>query len=509
MTTYNTGNPIGSTDPRDLYDNAQNYDFALNSLTEAIWLDRFGVGRRTWYGLEVMVADAAASFGIITLSSVSFTTGATVNLNEALLNTANNTYYKWTGTFPDGGKIVPPSSTPESTGGIGPGKWLSVGDTVLRNDLAADDGFKIIGQKVNYGIPSGATLTRGLIWAYDKVKGWLRVGGSDIEPLDDERNYWRGLPSRNSWGDPAMIGDYSVSFNRNGASFAVYTTTFGHDCVTYGVASLAGGAGSATGNPDDITSPNAEGYCSFAFGKNVIALGAKSAALCEDTQANSRASFAAGYYSQARAGFTTDPGGVASDGVGAIALGYQTRAAGDGSFAAGRNVQAYGGAIALGNGINDGNPAVNPSRDSVSLFSKSVVPGVTVAPGAGGLTDFSKVGIHSQYPKELLDVVLPTGQSAALRISSSGAGNSGKLLLQGTANDGSALTIATIEWTSVNGGVASPTGTLKINMNNGAPSIELSTDGMIALKNVKTLGEISGAPAGTVYKDGSNFLKIV
>jgi hypothetical protein len=144
MTTYNTGNPIGSTDPRDLYDNAQNYDFALNSLTEAIWIDRFGVGRRTWYGLEVMVADAAASYGIITLSGVSFTTGATVNLNEALLNNANNTYYKWTGSFPAGGKIVPPSSTPESTGGIGPGKWLSVGDTALRNDLAGPEGVSFV-----------------------------------------------------------------------------------------------------------------------------------------------------------------------------------------------------------------------------------------------------------------------------------------------------------------------------------------------------------------------------
>lgn len=138
MTTYNTGNPIGSYDPRDLYDNAQNYDFALNSLTEAIWLDRFGVGRRTWYGLEVMVADAAAAYGIITLTGVSFTTGATVHLNEALLNTANNEYYKWTGTFPPDGKIVPPSSSPESTGGIGPGKWLSVGDAALRQQLASD-----------------------------------------------------------------------------------------------------------------------------------------------------------------------------------------------------------------------------------------------------------------------------------------------------------------------------------------------------------------------------------
>lgn len=79
-------------------------------------------------------------------------------------------------------------------------------------------------------------------------------------------------------------------------------------------------------------------------------------------------------------------------------------------------------------------------------------------------------------------------------------------MLQGTDNDGNALSIASLEWTSANGGSA--VGTLKINMNNGAPSIELSTDGMVALKNVKTLSEISGAPAGTIYKE-DNFLKIV
>lgn len=503
MTTYNTGNPIGSTDPRDLFDNAQNYDFALNSLTQTIWLDRFGVGRRTWYGLEVMVADAAAAYGIITLSGVSFTTGATVNLNEALLNTANNTYYKWTGAFPSGGKLVPPSSTPESTGGIGPGKWLSVGDTVLRNDLAADDGLKIIGQKVNYGIPSGSSLTRGLVWAFDKTRGWLRVGGSDLTPLDDEKNFWRGLPSKNSWGDPANIGDYSVSFNRNGASFAVYTATFGHDCVTYGVASLAGGAGSATGDPDNITSPNGEGYCSFAFGKNNIALGSKSASFCEETQALSRGSFAAGYFSQARKGLSSDPGGVASDGIGATALGYSTRAAGDGSFAVGRDIQAYGGSIAIGSGINPGNPAANPNAKSVALYSNSVVPGVIVAPAGGGVSDLPFVGIHTSYPKEPLDVVMPNGTNAAFRISGSGTA---RIKLQGTSNSGASLDIASLEWTSTNGGSA--VGTLKINMNGGVACIELSTDGMVALKNVKTLAEISGAPAGTIYKE-NNFLKIV
>lgn len=144
MTTYNTGNPLGSAAAKDLYDNAQNFDFALNNLTQSIWLDRFGVGRRTWFGLEVMVADAAEKFGYITLIGVTFTTGATVKINEVLLNTANNTYYKWTGSFPAGGKIVPPSSTPESTGGIGPGKWLSAGDTVLRSELAAPGGVNLV-----------------------------------------------------------------------------------------------------------------------------------------------------------------------------------------------------------------------------------------------------------------------------------------------------------------------------------------------------------------------------
>lgn len=46
MTTYSTGNPLGSSDPRDLYDNAQNLDDAVNSAS-AEWTDRLGVKRPT------------------------------------------------------------------------------------------------------------------------------------------------------------------------------------------------------------------------------------------------------------------------------------------------------------------------------------------------------------------------------------------------------------------------------------------------------------------------------
>ncbi|HEM8610297.1 TPA: hypothetical protein U2Q68_000002 [Citrobacter amalonaticus] len=149
MTTYNTGNPLGSAAAKDLYDNAQNLDLALNDITAAIWNDRFGRARRTWYGIEEMVNDAASSYGYIVLTGVTFTTGATVNLNEILLDEATGEYFKWTGFFPAGGKIVPPNSSPDSSGGQGAGKWLSVGDStalsqlnIFKSDIASTDDGK-------------------------------------------------------------------------------------------------------------------------------------------------------------------------------------------------------------------------------------------------------------------------------------------------------------------------------------------------------------------------------
>src|SRR5699024_6873307 len=52
MTSYNTGNPIGSKDPRDLYDNAENLDTAVNDVENDTWKDRFGRSRKTMSGME-------------------------------------------------------------------------------------------------------------------------------------------------------------------------------------------------------------------------------------------------------------------------------------------------------------------------------------------------------------------------------------------------------------------------------------------------------------------------
>ncbi|NIF85242.1 hypothetical protein F3J24_17155 [Comamonas sp. Tr-654] len=51
MTTYSTGNPIGSMAPKDLFDNAENLDHLVNSQSAETWVDRLGKARKTWHGV--------------------------------------------------------------------------------------------------------------------------------------------------------------------------------------------------------------------------------------------------------------------------------------------------------------------------------------------------------------------------------------------------------------------------------------------------------------------------
>ena len=62
MTTYNTGNPVGSTDVRDLYDNAQNLDSLVNGPL-ASYDDRLGAPRKSWRGIEQDFAAFLAASG--------------------------------------------------------------------------------------------------------------------------------------------------------------------------------------------------------------------------------------------------------------------------------------------------------------------------------------------------------------------------------------------------------------------------------------------------------------
>lgn len=65
----------------------------------------------------------------------SFELGNTLNYpNDILFWESESEYYRWDGQLP---KVVPPGSTPNSAGGTGKGKWVSVGDASLRGDLAS------------------------------------------------------------------------------------------------------------------------------------------------------------------------------------------------------------------------------------------------------------------------------------------------------------------------------------------------------------------------------------
>lgn len=62
---------------------------------------------------------------------------------------------------------MPNGSTPGSTGGVGVGAWISVGDSALRSMLASEQGVSMVG-----GIAMGSTLKP--IWQQTQLfrDGW-------------------------------------------------------------------------------------------------------------------------------------------------------------------------------------------------------------------------------------------------------------------------------------------------------------------------------------------------
>ena len=99
------------------------------------------VTNKTLDGLENLYNQAISQVGYITMDS--FEDGATLTVpNEVLRWESNGEYYRWDGSFP---KTVSSGSTPETSGGIGIGAWVSVGDASLRSDLAKTNGAGLIG----------------------------------------------------------------------------------------------------------------------------------------------------------------------------------------------------------------------------------------------------------------------------------------------------------------------------------------------------------------------------
>ena len=146
MTTYNTGNPIGSTDPKDLYDNAQNLDVLVNSATDVSHADRKGVQRKTWRGMEAQFdqaqSDRADEFAQFMADSAYQELG---DYGAGIVITRYNQVFRKDGEWY---RPVASLELPYTTTGIWvdeAGDFVGAGDAVLRQDLAATGGSALVG----------------------------------------------------------------------------------------------------------------------------------------------------------------------------------------------------------------------------------------------------------------------------------------------------------------------------------------------------------------------------
>jgi hypothetical protein len=488
--TYPTSDlPLGTDDPRALYNNLSNADEAINAVS-FVWTDRFGRTRKSWAGFENDNLQWLIQSGFESAHLTYVVGKALAVARPTQLIDYNKSVYR----------VKMPASFPVML----TGDWatdspnlVDVGDATLRAALAQNNGAKqLVGGSLFKGEVSdpgnaaaGTSVTRSFVHAYYPERaGAIRIGGSDMVPLDDERGYWSGLPSQNAWGDPNNVGLFSQAFGRNGASYAPYSTTFGHDCVAYGTASLAGGAGSATGNP---SAPNDAffGYCAMSFGKNNLASGEKSIALGEEHVINTRSGIGLGYK------VTSQPSTLTKTPVGAAGIGRDITLTGQ-SQALGSYLNAADGVL-IGSGFNPGSPLTPLSPDECTIGMGTHAFRVARASGPGTR---SKVGINN-FRQLNNEIDIDISPSARMGVTIDGTG-SATIALMGVKSDGAELPLVSFVWTHPNPGTAQ--GTLEVRMNGRTTSaLTISAEGSVAFGELKDAKTVVGAPAGTIYRNSS------
>lgn len=162
MATQPTNLSVPSESPRDLKFNAGKIDEFVTSLALQ-YIDRFGNAHYTIEGLKQLVLQQIYNLGWNTVGT--FQDGAIISAaGDIIQDESTGVWYRWDdlSTLP---KSVPAGSTPDSTGGVGEGKWLAVDvSDILRKQLAEDDGALLIGNFASsagvisaklYGVKSG------------------------------------------------------------------------------------------------------------------------------------------------------------------------------------------------------------------------------------------------------------------------------------------------------------------------------------------------------------------
>lgn len=134
MTQFNTGNPIGSPDPRDLFDNAQNLDELVNSESKETHPDRLGKSRKTWHGMEEDFADLLANSAYEILGD--YAAGITIE--------SYNQVIRYNGEFYGAKASTDLPYTTDGTWATDEPFLVGRGDAVFRQDLGGVPGVKRI-----------------------------------------------------------------------------------------------------------------------------------------------------------------------------------------------------------------------------------------------------------------------------------------------------------------------------------------------------------------------------
>lgn len=124
---YFTQNPVPSSAPKDLVDNASNFDDLLLG-SEPSYPDRLGFRRESWAGLTNMVRDAIAQIGYVYTNPSVYQAGIVISLPNQIFN-KDGEWYK-----PKAGVSLPYTTT--GVWASESANFLSIGDAALRSDLA-------------------------------------------------------------------------------------------------------------------------------------------------------------------------------------------------------------------------------------------------------------------------------------------------------------------------------------------------------------------------------------
>jgi hypothetical protein len=143
---YNTGNPVepnGSSDPRDLRDNAQIIDKLVNS-SDLTWLGRLGKTLKTWAGMtsehNAAQAQRTNEFQAF-LQNISFEVPVNYAAGISITRSTQTVLYNSQAYRPKA-EALPFVTT---TFPADSAKWLLAGDSSLRQDLAALPGSGKVG----------------------------------------------------------------------------------------------------------------------------------------------------------------------------------------------------------------------------------------------------------------------------------------------------------------------------------------------------------------------------